>query len=235
MKNKVYWSLRTPHKVLNLLSKDIVPLTKELKEGKNTYKGNTFNNEYRRCPAFSEYIKNTYVVKAPCDITIVQIQDNAEFSLYLEGKTQSYYDDIMQITNYEKEQTVQLLWLWTLISESPNTTVTQLPPLFHPSDYSNNVTPLPGIVNISKWFRPIQPAFIMNRDKIIIKEGDALFYLKFNHKVNLEEYRWTDTLHEFMNECISIKDYIKFMPLKKLYQLFDKKRIKRRILNIIKK
>ena len=64
-----------------------------------------------------------------------------------------------------------------------------------------------------------------DNEKIKIKRGDVLFYVKFrtedNSKVELERTPFTDELDKTMYSCFNVKKILPGLPLKTLYSMAE--------------
>ena len=111
-----------------------------------------------------------------------------------------------------------------------------IPAYLEDNNLINNTTLFIGKYNCGKWYRTLNPCYIAKNNKIEVKRGDTLFYLKFhtNKKINLINYKFSNNLEEYMNSVLKVKDYVKNLSLNYVYNLFLKKRYNKRILKEIK-
>ena len=227
----IYWGFEGASGT-QLLLEPLVPVLKDLKTNNNTIQGKGFE-EYQRCPGYIKYFNNTYVAKAVSDLTITHSVHNNE--VRLEGNSLNL--KVYPPTSYDKDyQLIQIAWNWLLFSDT-DIEVSQIPSTLHSTEV-NNVFSASGTMNISKWFRPIRPAFFMRRNSTInIKTGDALFYLKVHtHKpVQLKNFEVTEEVWKLAKDCTDVKDHKKRMSLKALYSLFVNRKYPSKVLRTIKR
>ena len=82
----------------------------------------------------------------------------------------------------------------------------------------------------------MDPSFIMKKNKIDIKRGDTLFYVKFhtNKKVNLKNFNVTKGILDFAKKTTDLKLFEKNLALEKMYKIFCSRSLNKRILKEIK-
>ena len=231
----VYWSFNALGGNSDLIvEKPMNPLV-DLK--KNNYFVGIEMVNYSKCTSLPHYFKNVFVVKAISDFTLKrQLNSDGEYVITTD-KSQEFFDNIFEINTYEKEQQViKMSWFWFFFSEK-SVDVRGMPAFLHENDFTKNTTFLPGLMDISKWFRPIHPAFKMNTSEINVKRGDALFYLHFNtdEKIKLKHFEMSESINNYSSGCLHVKKFADKLSLKRLYELFTKRNYNKKIMKEIKK
>jgi len=221
---------------MELLVTEPISVLKDLKD--SPYGLNSKGaEEYRKCPANIKYLHNTFVFKALIDITINKhVSEEGDVYISIPELKQEEYDQLISISHYDKEhQLIQLNWNWLLFSDT-DVEVTQLPVSMHVTDFNKSTLGAGAVMNISKWFRPIKPAFFMLNDSVRIKAGYPLFYIKVHTKerVELVEFEYTYEHKKLAEACTNVKKYKYRLPLKTLYSLFKGRGMKSKILKLIK-
>ena len=185
----------------------------------------------RYCPAFRSFYTNTFAVTSPLNFDLLKgqgmrlhhstaVEENANMFLHMAD------DGIFMLEN-------QIL----MFSETP-CEVEVLPPILAAN--RPDVEVLPGVMDISAWFRPIHTAYVMPDDKVVsVKEGDVLHYLKFktNAQVVFKEFFLTQKLHEYYQmsiTCGKLNNGRMFSSLKNYYDVFKRKRMSQKILREIR-
>ena len=195
-----------------------------------------------KCPAFTDTLKNTYLVRSPIDISIkvdpTTRSVKADRDQYVNekyitkrGKDSPPDDDMIVSINH-----------YMMFITDNDIELEQISCLYHTSDWVEKTQVVTGKFNIKKWMRPIECAGIIknskatNTDEIIIniKRGDPLFYIRFHPKNN----NYIKLEQEF--DLSKIVDYIKLsyitsevkylVPWQKLsvmYALFERFRPKK--------
>ena len=231
----VYWSFNAERLNAELLVEKPMNALVDLK--KNNYFEGVQMKDYSRCSALPEYFKNVLMIKSLCDFTLIHEVDVDGKVVITTNKSQKFFNDTIQIDTYEKEQQViQMNWNWYFFSEE-KIEISITPAFMHENNFTKNTTFLPGKMDISKWFRPIRPAFKMNTSEIDVKRGDALFYVHFNtdEKIDLKHFKWSGLIENYQSGCLHVKSLVERLSLKKLYDMFEKRNYKKKIMKEIKK
>jgi hypothetical protein len=220
----------------HLLSEPPELVAKDLIKG-NHIKGAGFKM-YSKCNAYIKFFQNTYVIKSNFDLDLQHTVDsNGNVGISSINKTQKFFDEKLSILFYEKEQQLIQPSIYTIFFSESDISISQSPAFFHNNDFTNNTVLAVGEMNISKWYRPLQPAFFMKNDTVDIKVGDALYYVKFNtdEKIRFRHYDTNDKLNRYHQECTFLKEFKSNIGLKKLYSMFTKRNYNKKILTEIKK
>ena len=177
----------------------------------------TLHGDILKCPAAVDHIRNTYVIKSPCDELFVR-----------EG-------DRIRNENVEYDANTYLQFQNTIsycfFSESP-VMMTVTPPYYHKGV-------LPGssaCLDISKWFRPVSANILAEDYKTIpIKEGQPIMYVFFDKAVELKQFSINQELVSMSNVTVNLKHYLPNKSLKELYNMFTRNRMNKRVLKEIKR
>ena len=113
---------------------------------------------------------------------------------------------------------------WLPIFTAKNSTIVQVMPAFmHHNDFTSKTTVIPGEYDISKWTRPVELVFEVksNKEKIVIKKGDALSYIKFRTEDNVKLEKAGPPWEEMIT-CNDIRNANTFRPLKERYRSLEK-------------
>lgn len=221
-----------PECVEPLLPSDYNPFKNLSKEISSNRKGVT----YLKCPAHTDFLKNTFVFCAPFDLTIdLEInQDNNLVQIYCPNISQEIFDSIidtrMLFDHNRGKSPYPILgidWL-TIFTSRESMTMQWLPAFMHHTDFTEKTTVVPGEYDISKWTRPIELMFEIKKHKenIIIKKNDPIAYIKFLSedvvKLTKECTPWNE-----IAECDEIVNANKFRPLKERYDALAEVRRKK--------
>ena len=109
-----------------------------------------------------------------------------------------------------------------ILTESDNLELSQLPAYLHPNQFTRNSVIIPGTFNIGKWPRPLDVAFYL-LDKIEIKEGEPLYYIKFNTKesINFKRFIVTERYKKYTNDIILASRKLERPKIKKLSYFYN--------------
>lgn len=209
--------------IKSLLSNDYDPLQSLAKNSIEVRKGAAF----LKCPAHTDFLKNTFVFRAPFDLTIdLEVDNNAgACKIFCKELSQEQFNAIVDTRflfnkNFQKIRypIIGIDWLMIFTAEE-STQIQVLPAFMHYNDFTSKACVVPGEYDISKWTRPVEFVFeCRNKKEIIeIKKGDAISYIKFNceDSVKLEKQLvpWEET-----RICNEIRSSNKFRPLKERYK-----------------
>ena len=223
------WGTDHPECVKPLLSKDYEPFTNLSKEISSSRKGVT----YLKCPAHTDFLKNTFVFRAPFDLTIdLEVDPTTDsVKIYCENISQEVFDSIIDkrflFKNEQGTNPYPLLgvdWL-TVFTAEESTLIQVLPAFMHHNDFTEKTTIIPGEYDISKWTRPVETAFEVrsNKERIVIKKDDAIAYIKF-HSDEIVKLVKAPTPYDEMKDCNDIRNANTFRPLKERYTSLEEKR-----------
>jgi len=206
----------------NLNNMTLIPLESVLKSFTNNRQ-----TEYAKCPAFTDYYKNCFLVRSPYDIELeVKKTDEGIKYFNLKNHTQEFCNSYIVDRNKENS-------LFSMISvecgyifySQKSVLIEQIPATLHTheSDFLKNIMLVQGTFNIAKWYRPVHCAFeiIDDTKSISIKRGDPLFYVRFisDEKVTLvydEDNIYVDKISE---ACGDIKKCFKQNTMSKNYDI----------------
>mgnify|MGYP000905272507 CR=1 FL=1 len=97
-----------------------------------------------------------------------------------------------------------------------------IPAALDKNDFVSNTNLISGQFDISKWIRPVSPAFeIIDDEKVLtIRRGDPLYYIKFrtDKKVNLVRVKQTEELEKIEKACARLKFFVPRNSLEENYQ-----------------
>ena len=194
-------------------------------------------SNYIRCPAFTDTMKNTYVLKFPFSFKIKINQETGGIESDSPELVKTYF-----IPPTDKSGIMQIQ-LGTLFFAEKSCVATQHHPYLHNNNITQNVNVLQGEFDIGKWFRPINLAFVINSPKkeivLDFKRGDVYSYLRFhtNEKIKIFEFEKDDQIQEIVGRCLSLK-FAKTggnMPLQDAYNSFLRKKYNNKLLNLVRK
>lgn len=209
------------------------PLTKHI-----NYK-EFFGPAVSRCVAIVDDIKNTYVIRSPVDMKIII----GNTRLNVEGQDLQFAQAFLGPP--QGAFGIHQLGMGYLFFSEKSLTAAQLPAYYDTNSFVDNTFLLSASFDIGRWYRPAgKPAFKFKPGvkEIDIKEGDPLMYFKFqtSEKVKLIEFDnkefadMGDRGPEWL--CGGLKRQASnIIPLEKCYEYFDQYRMRKRILEIIKR
>lgn len=241
---KVYWC---PHNDMMRYGTDISLRFQPPEKLINNIPNNVRQSNYYRCPAFSESIRNTYVIKSGVNLSFninfntddVHIDTDNPYLcklyfplLYQPNESGQVLDDgFVQFGNG-----------YMFFAEKP-LIVSTCHPYLHHNTVTSNGNGLYGEYDCSAWLRPINSSFVLNSNKTqfnyIIKEDDVTNYVKFHtkEKIELIKINYTNEIDRIAGSCNGLKigGNGKITPLQKCYNYFQLHKHRKAILNEIQR
>lgn len=204
----------------HILIGEPIPLLQELTRIKKSA-------EYMPCPAFVDYCRNTFVVRAPIDLRIT-INRNP-YWISVPDHDQLFFDSFISARppakGYDGPLLLTMLPSMVFYTEDAQAVMMEsMPPFLANESRLRGLSPVPGRFDVSKWVRPVDYTVEVANDvsEIEIKEGDALFYLRFTpedgSKIVFERGEVTSPLVNVVNACTGVKVVSRNRKLTELYQ-----------------
>ena len=209
------------------LLKDIVPV-------------NFFGEQAGRCPSIIDDCQNTFKIKSPVDL---HLTFNENFTT-CKNKYNQNIDFISQLLGViGPERIVQMGSPTYLFYCDEDLTMTQLPPYYEETEFTNGSMGVSATYNINKWFRPVKPTFKLKKHNnvIDIKLDDAICYYKFNTDEKIKLVRFDAEVfnnNDIIKNILTYKHHVKhpFAPSRLVnnYNAFVQARYNKKIMKIIK-
>lgn len=226
----VEWSFLTnntmgaePHPlcVQDLISKDYTPFKSLSKDIATSRKGSI----YLKCPAHTDFLRNTWVFCAPFDLTIEIDIDLDMVKVHCENISQEIFESIIDTRFLSKSEQAKnpypligIDWLYVFACEQP-LLMQVFPAFMHRNEFTDKTTVIPGEYDVGRWTRPVETVFEIksNQERIVIKKGDAVSYLKFasddSVKLIQSPVPWSE-----IAQCNDIRNADLFRPLAERYK-----------------
>lgn len=232
----VEWSFLTntvmgaePHPlcVQDLISKDYNPFKSLSKDIATSRKGST----YLKCPAHTDFLRNAWVFCAPFDLTLeIEVDPNSNMvKVHCENISQEIFESIIDTRFlFKTEQAkntyplVGIDWLYVFACGEP-LMMQVFPAFMHRNDFTDKTTVIPGEYDVGRWTRPVETVFEIksNRERIVIKKGDAISYIKFSSEDQIKMIR-SPVPWKQIAQCNNIVTANKRRPLKERYTSLEK-------------
>lgn len=227
----VAWSFTTsseigavdhPACVQPLIDQDYMPFKSLVKEIATSRKGCI----YLKCPAHTDFLRNTWVFCAPFDLTLeIEIDTATDMvRIHCENISQEIFEHIVDTRFLSKSKRttnpyplIGLDWLCVFTCEEP-LMLQVFPAFMHRNDFTDKTTVIPGEYDIGRWTRPIESVFEIrsNRERIVIKKGDAISYMKFSSDEQIKMIKSSVPWNEIA-QCNDIRNANLFRPLSERY------------------
>lgn len=209
---------------------------------KNIVPAEYFGQEAGRCPAIVNECRNTYKIKSPLDLHLTySFEDNYNSCVSKYPQDQGFLQQLVGVMG--PERIIQLAAPTYLFYCDEDLTMSQLPPYYEETDFSNGTIGISATYNINKWFRPVKPTFKLKKHNNVvdIKMDEAICYYKFNtdEKIKLVRFDAREFhTNNIMKDILTFKFNTKnpYVPTKLIdsYNAFVQAKYNKRIMNVIK-
>jgi|688.fasta_scaffold357100_1 hypothetical protein len=170
--------------------------------------------EYLKCPAFQEYFSNTFLIRSPVDLQL-QVEKDTDGRKILTTKNfnQKFYNDHIfpRMAQNNVFSMFSLEFSYIFYSEK-SVIIEMIPASMEKTKFIQNTNLIPGEYDISKWIRPVSPAFeIVNDSEMLsISRGDPLFYIRFksDKKINLIRVEQDSIIENIEKACARLKFFV---------------------------
>lgn len=230
MKN-IAWSFFTnnkigevdhPNCVLPLIDQDYTPFKSLVKDIATSRKGCT----YLKCPAHTDFLRNTWVFCAPFDLTLeIEVDPDSDMvRVHCENISQEIFESIIDTRFLHKTEQAKnpypllgIDWLYVFACEEP-LMMQVFPAFMHKNEFTDKTTVIPGEYDVGRWTRPVETVFEIrsNRERIVIKKGDAISYVKFSSDDQIKMIKSAIPWDEIA-QCNDIRNADLFRPLAERY------------------
>lgn len=226
----IYWgiySIDENNFNLNLGWEPPKPLISILPHAKTSNPGN-----YRNCTASVPMFRSIYAIINSIDAKVQLTGDVNEPQLYATSTAWA-----LRESGFMNRYSVDYNQQWLFFSEE-SVKLQITPPYLHNTSVNSTATIASGAFDISKWFRPINPCFLLwdNQDSITLTKNEPLMYLQFmtDKKIKLVHFNVTKEMIDVAAEMVLHKNYFPFESLQNLYIKFKRGNFDKKILKLIK-
>ena len=204
---------------IDALWEDPIPLIKDIQED---FRGFETYQRVMKCPSFRDHVKNTYVIKSPIEFKIEWNEQSRIVSDKAGVFSDTLYPHVEILTG---DQAI-------FFAES-SVQIEVLPAFLHKD--MPRLPFLSGSYDIGKWCRPVHPTFLFERGETLhIKENQPLMYVRFDQKVKLKRFRYTEAFDTEMQGIIQTRDLKSHGRLEGFYDFFQRTRRRKFLINEIK-
>jgi len=227
---KVYWT--------TLVEPEIQTLTLGIQPPRRVIKsieGKIKNSIYTRCGAFTEHSKNQFVITSPLEYILNIYPEEQRW----ESPDNRHIENWMIL--HELEHSSMQLKTGIVMFSEESVNMSTIQPYLHHTDLTAAGNVLYGKYDISKWIRPLNTAlYLKPQDQYTFKitQNTPLMYVQFDtaEKVELEYISPTDEIDQTIKQCVTLKETRKrVFSLKECYKQFEAHRMRRRLMNEVKK
>jgi len=187
------------------------------------------------CPAFKDEIHNTFVVKSIYDYNIEWDGEKITSPMH----DQDFFNRFLNIRSASDGFISYLSPTPIFVAESNDLIMSQINAQFHDNDIVNKCIMTPGTFNIGKHLpRKLELAIKFKQPgEIKIREGDALYYVKFHtkEKIIFKKFIWSEELEMLTNKNLQIRTFTRdIKSLQWWYNFMSRHKLKNYYLKRIK-
>lgn len=181
-------------------------------------------SKFTSCPAFRNLNDRSFNLLSPFNFKFHWSKDNIKFHKSL---NKDFCKGFFTPRVFELGLFSIAFKQYIFFSEN-NVSITTNNGILSNSDFSNKTNIIPGTFNISKWFRPIELAFIIRQPdtEINIQEGDVILNVTFDgdisEKIELKRFNFSNEMNEYIRFCTQQKFDNPLTPNSKPCEYFDK-------------
>lgn len=221
----VKWGISSHFKNINISCPQMEVVFNEPEHFLKSFAKERTKAAYMRCPAFLDFSKNVYVIRAPFDMDITIDRSKQYMTTNF---SQEVYDAYCQNRGHEvlSENDPYLITLPPnyIFYADESVMMESIPAYLHKNTSIDNLRLIPGTYDIGQWFRPVDYTveIVDDTKPIKIKRDDVLFYIRFvtkdGSKVELERFIIDDHMNRVMYGCVQVKHQVQTLTLETLYQ-----------------
>lgn len=179
--------------------------------------------QFLSCPAVQDLYKNTYVIYAAMDMDVtVSKRVDGSYTYFIKDMPQHVANLYITI---REDGTLTLPPAYVFYTDGSMLMETFPVPTLNAQ--LENATYIAGVFDIGKWVRPVDFTLIPLDVKkpIRVKRGDPLFCVRFipqrDAVIRLVRVPFTQELNEALFACVGVKEFVKGLPLRKLYTMAE--------------
>ena len=184
------------------------------------------NSKLQLCPSVKKYMNNTFSIKSIYDYSF-QINENE--NIFSNVYDQNFFDTHIQIRSI-KDKLFSFKQQFLFFTDEESLLMSAgIFPFLENNNITKKCIPIPGEVDIGKWFRQMDFAFYLkNTNSFEIEENEIYQYVKFDtdKKINFKQFKITKKLNDYLLdvENAKISRKIKNRSLKEYYLMLKHKK-----------
>ena len=195
-----------------------------------------FNDNFSMCPALKDTFYNTFDLTLPFEYSLTGFKDFKEIKTL--AQTQNFFEGMVHLRDPDK-RLMNLNFHYNFFCEEP-CMIDYGQAKLTDNYFVNNTMMLPGKFDISKWSRPLNCSFLINKNvnDLNWKMYDVYAQIKFltQEKVELVKFYPTREINEILSDYMMIRHQKgrKVWQLHKYYDTFKRTKTKKYLMKKIK-
>jgi hypothetical protein len=191
------------------------------------------SSNFLYCPAFSNFARNTFVLKNPITSTYDFLND-----VTIKGREINHLNSgAGRLPTIKDRKMIEYGMNWIFFSED-DLEITLTSPYFENPPHLEYGSVVPGRFNISKWFRNVNVEYCLhpNVNTFSVQKNETLAYISFNsdEPVKLVRFEMTEKLRSYANSGGSSSQWNPWIPMIERYRQFKATHMHKLILKEIK-
>ena len=228
----IYWSVVECRSIPHINYEEPRPVLAEI--AKTIPEFDNPRSKITNCPSFRESCKNTFSLHIPIDYQLTYANNDIETNMWDEG----FFRDVVNVREPQYPNWTSMQFKYIFASEQ-DLEMEMLPCFMTSNGFTDNADIIPGKMNIGKWFRPLECAFVVkNGDRTVeFNRGDAFSFVRFNtdEKIKFRRFFFNNELNHITSSNVSAREYkLKLSPLSYFYNLYERSHMHSKIMREIK-
>lgn len=199
--------------------------------------------DFLRCPATTNLLRNTFVVRAPTDSNITINFAAGRTKEINEGtssaNTHRIKYDFVHRPTLSNRNLINYVHPVVFFSEERTMMATLTPPYFEKVSSYESGTIVPGRFDVARWFRQMNMEFQLwpGIEFLKIPAGEALCYVHFDteKKIVLKRFITNNEIEKLIASFVNVSPFRRFAKLSERYRMFEESKSKERVLKLIQK
>lgn len=189
-------------------------------------------SEVQMCPSVKNYMKNTFYIKSIYDYNFYITEDKKILSnMY----NQKFFDDHVVIRDIDK-QIFSFSQTSVFFTKEKSLLMSVINPYMEDNNITKKCIPIPGSVDIGKWFRTTDFAFFLKKEYNVfnIEEEEIFQYIKFHtdKKIIFKQFKVNKKISEYLSDVNNAKNS-RVSKLRKIEEYYDMFKNKKQIIKEI--
>jgi hypothetical protein len=229
----VFWSVAECASIPHINYEEPRPVLPEISKIVPAYAD--VKNRITSCPAFRDVCRNTYSLHIPVEYELTFANNDVSTTLW----DRQFFTDVVTVRDFKYPNWLHMQFKYVFIAES-DLEMEVMPCFLTSNSFTDNADLIPGKMNISKWFRPTDCAFVVKPGDrtITFNQGDAYSFVRFHtdENIRLRRFFMTPELNHITVSNLSSRNYKrKPIPLDYFYKLYQRSFMHSKILKEVKK
>jgi len=228
----VFWSVAECASIPHISYEEPRPVLAEI--SKTIPEFQNPKNRITSCPAFRDSCKNTYSLHIPIEYELTYANNDISTTMW----DREFFLDVVTVRDFKYPNWTSMQFKYIFVSEG-DLEIEVLPCFLTSNSFTDNADIIPGRMNIGKWFRPVECAFVVKSGSrtITFNQGDAYSFVRFltDEKIRLRRFFMTPELNHITSSNIRAREHKRRLnPLTYFYDLYKRSHMHSKVLKEMK-